>query len=185
MKVSQRELTLLIITVFSLLFGGAIVMVKPKIEHIQAVRAEQEQIRWQNDRDRQFVARRDVLAGKYDELSKLLPPASKEDMGVHWQQILDRIAGKNEFKLINSKASLEKQIGDVYEILIDCKDWNGNLDSLVHFLFDLQSEGAMLDVRRLVVRTTGRESLRGSFALYCAYTRSDVGKTTDNREDTK
>lgn len=171
MRISQRELVLLIVTIFSLLFGGAIMTAKPKVEHLKDVMEQKRKARWQIDRDKQFVAKREVLLNKYQELSKLLPPATRDDMGVYWQQVLERVAGENKLKLINSKAGLEKQIGDVYEILIDCKSWEGDLDSVVHFLFDLHSEGAMLDVRRMLVRSADGQVLRGTFALYCAYTR--------------
>ncbi len=183
MRMSQRELMLLIITVFSLLFGAAIMMAKPKIEHLKDVMAKQEELRWQIDRDKKFVAKKSTLALKYDELSRLLPPATSADMGVHWQQVLERVASKNNFTLRNSKADLEKKIGDVYELLIDCKDWEGNLDSATHFLFDLQAEGAMLDVRRMLVMSTTTEKLRGTFALYCAYTRGQKKTGPDVRED--
>jgi hypothetical protein len=185
MRMSQRELMLLIVTSFSILFGGAIMTAKPKIEHLKGVMAKQEEVRWQIDRDKKLAARKSTLALKYDELSKLLPPATSDDMGVHWQQVLERVASKNNFTLRNSKADLEKKIGDVYELLIDCKDWEGNLDSTAHFLFDLQAEGAMLDVRRMLVMSTSTEKLRGTFALYCAYTRAQDKTEADVKEDTK
>jgi hypothetical protein len=59
----------------------------------------------------------------------------------------------------------------VYELAIDCREWEATLDPLVRFLFDLQSEGAMFDVRQLMIKPKGKGVLRGRFALYCAYTR--------------
>ncbi|OVE76180.1 hypothetical protein BVX97_01965 [bacterium E08(2017)] len=164
---------LLIITVFALLFGGAAMMARPRVDHLKSIMSQQEQVQWQITRDKQFVDKKDVVAKKYVDVSKYLPPATREDMGVHWQQVLERIAGKNKVKLVNSRAGLEKKSGDVYEILIDCRQWEGELEDTVRFLFDLQAEGAMLDVRRLLIRSTDGKLLRGTFSLYCIYTREE------------
>jgi hypothetical protein len=59
---------------------------------------------------------------------------------------------------------------------IECREWEASLDALVRFLFELQSEGAMLDIRQLLIKPRGQGILRGRFTLYCAYARAgDAG----------
>ncbi len=173
MKLSRRETVLLLTTFFVVLFGGTLMMARPAIDKLEALWEEQEQITWQIDKSKSLVARKEGLEGKLAELSKMLQPAQVDNMGVHWQQILEKIARKNKVKIINSKAGVEKREGEVYELPIECKEWEGDLGGVVHFLFDLQSEGAMLDVRRLMIKPKADKVLRGSFVLYCAYTRPD------------
>jgi len=64
-------------------------------------------------------------------------------------------------------------VGDVYEMAIDCKEWDGTLDALVHFLYGLESAGVMLDMRQMFIRPSpvDHSHLKGSFVLYCAYMR--------------
>ena len=73
--------------------------------------------------------------------------------------------------------------------LVECKEWEGSLESLVKFLYAVHAEGAMLDVRKLFIRpgssAAGKAAtgLRGSFTLFCAYLRSDSNPNPerDNR----
>ena len=75
-------------------------------------------------------------------------------------------------RILKRQVGEEEKHGDVYELPIDCRDWEATLDSLTHFLFDLQAENAMLDVRQLLIRPNKDASkLRGRFLLNCAYTR--------------
>lgn len=173
MKLSGRETVLLIATFFAILFGGTLMLARPAMDKLEVLLEEQEQIVWQIKKSKDLVARKEGLETKLSELSKMLAPAPVDNMGVHWQQILEKIAKKNSVKIITSKAGLEKKQGEVYELPIECREWEGDLGGIVHFLFDLQLEGAMLDVRRLMVKPKADMVLRGSFVLYCAYTRPD------------
>ena len=68
-------------------------------------------------------------------------------------------------------------MGDVFELPIEVRDWEGSLEALVGFLFELQSQGAMLDIRHLVMKPNEKKVLRGRFVLYCAYTRERQPRT--------
>jgi len=96
-----------------------------------------------------------------------LPAGRNTD--VHWLELMDNMASKNGIKIIKRQAGEEKKMGEVYELPVECKEWEGSLDSMSHFLFDMQSEGGMLDIRQLLVKPTGKDVLRGRFTLYCAY----------------
>ena len=172
MKMSARELILGVLTIGVVLFGLTALLAKPKIDELKEVNKQRLGIIHDIKMEKRLVEQRDVWEKKLTEMSKLLPmePADK-DMDVHWLSVMDRIASKHGVKIKKRMAGEEKQLGDVYELPIECKEWEADLDSLVNFLFELHSEGAMLDIRQLLVKPKGKGMLKGRFTLYCAYTR--------------
>jgi len=61
------------------------------------------------------------------------------------------------------------------KVPIDCT-WEGDLNSLVHFLYALDQENVTMDMESLSVKLVagGKERLKGNFTLMCIYTR-EVG----------
>ena len=59
------------------------------------------------------------------------------------------------------------------------RSWEGTLDALVDFAADLDSRGAMMEIRDLRVSTIPNRQgyLKGSFTLSCAYMRAEDGQT--------
>jgi len=171
-KLSSRE-AMLVLTVGAVgIFGGSAMLVKPRIDAWKELQKEQAGILAQIERDSKLVAERDKWMKRLEKLSEMLPQhASDEKMDVHWLSVMDNLASKHGVRISKRQAGEERRQGDVYELPIECKDWEGSLDSVIHFLFDLQSAGAMLDVRQLLVKPKGKGVLRGRFLLYCAYTR--------------
>lgn len=172
MKMSARELILGILTFGVVLFGLTALLAKPKIDELKEIIEEQQSVLSSIKVEKRLVEKRESWRKRLDAMSQLLPmePADK-DMDVHWLSVMDRIASKHGVRIKKRMAGEEVQLGDVYELPIECKEWEANLDSLVNFLFDLQSEGAMLDIRQLLVKPKGKGMLKGRFTLYCAYTR--------------
>lgn len=176
MKISSREAILGISTSLVLLYGATIILAKPKLEARKDIKASQEEVGSDIDSYSGLMAEKDTWEKKFIELRKLLPeqPAEKK-MDVYWLQVMDQLASKHSITITRRQTEDEKKEGDVYELPIECKDWEGSLDAVTHFLFELQSEGAMLDIRQLVMKPKENGSLRGSFTLYCAYTRTRQG----------
>lgn len=172
MKISLREAVLVLITAAVALFGGSLMLVKPKIVYLKELRTKQAEVIRQIKQDKRLVDERDTWEKQLKKLSKMLPqyPVDKK-MDVHWLSVMDNLAAKHGVKILKRQAGEERKQGDVYELPIECKEWEGGLDSIVHFLFDLQSEGAMLDIRQLLIKPKSKGVLRGRFSLYCAYTR--------------
>ncbi len=113
---------------------------------------------------------------KYTTMRSLMPvfPYDK-DVATHWLNMMDTVASEHKLVISRRQLGKEEEVGDVFELPIDCKNWDGTLDSLVGFLYGLHAEGAMLDVRQLFVRPAANQGyLRGTFSLYCAYMRGDV-----------
>ncbi len=174
MKISRREIVLAISALTVCVYGGSILLAKPKVDAWREMLAKRREMIEQMERDKRLVEQKDQLSAKLEELSGKMPCyAADMKMDVHWLEVMDRLAAKHDMKITKRKPGKEEKIGDIYELLIVVphEGWSGSLDAMVHFLFDLQGEGAMLDIRRLSVRSKPDGTLSGSFSLYCAYTR--------------
>ena len=176
MIVSQKEKALLAVTVVFLLYAAIGYGLRGRIDALRALRQEQDDRRALLDDQRALVAQRQQWEDAYAGKAGLMPVFTPgQQVETHWLEVLDRIASKNNLLIIRRQTERERQVGDVYEMPIECKEWEGDLEALVSFLYDIHAEGAMLDVRRLHVRPGGGKSaaLRGSFTLYCAYMRAE------------
>jgi Tfp pilus assembly protein PilO len=171
-KIAPREMVLGLATVAVALFAVTLMVAKPRIQKWKSLGEQQKEVKVQIDRARKLIADKQKWEKQYKEMSKLMPtlPAAKNP-DAYWLEIMDNIAAKNGVKISKRQAGEEKKQGDIYELPVECKEWEGTLDATVHFLFDMQSEGAMLDIRQLLVKPQGKGILRGRFTLYCAYMR--------------
>jgi hypothetical protein len=182
MKVHPREAVLMLATGAAALFAATVLLARPKIEEWSSIRRQQLDIRAQIERERRLLSSADAWQKKFDEIRKMMPiqPADRP-MDVYWMSIMDEVAGTHGIRIAKRQAGKEERMGDIYELPIDVREWEGSLDAAVHFLFDLQSRGAMLDVRQLTMSPKEEKdntSLRGRFTLYCAYMR-ERGKGRD------
>lgn len=177
MKVSRREIILAISAVTVSLYGSSMLLARERVETWRGLLGQRRVMLEQIESDKRLVGQKEVLSAKLEELSGMLPcyPADMK-MDVHWLAVMDNLAAKHDFKITKRKPGKEEKIGDIYElsIVVPHEGWNGSLDAIVHFLFDLQREGAMLDIRRLSIRAKPGGLLGGSFSLYCAYTRENA-----------
>jgi hypothetical protein len=172
-RISSRETVLLLATGIAVLFGVSLLVARPYSPEWRDLRARAAELRRQIRVEKEMIASRGHWAARLDELSVLLPefPADAK-MDIHWLTVMDSMAQKNSVKIVQRQAGEERRMGDVYEMTIECRSWEGSLAAMVRFLFDLQSEGGMLDVRQLQVRPKAGTELRGRFSLHCAYTRA-------------
>ena len=174
MTISGREKAMAAITGVVLLYGVLGLLAKGRIEVWRQKRDEYRQTIQRLDRERAMIAQRGALEKRYAGVKDLMPvfPADKP-VDTYWLGVMDKAASKNQLIISKRQVGAEKLVGDVYEIAIECKEWEGTLDALVHFLYDLEVDGVMLDVRQLFMRPNPADHsrLRGSFILYCAYMR--------------
>ena len=176
MKLSSREVGLGITTGALLLFGLTFLVGAPKIkvwqERIETRKAQAQRIevakRLVGDRARWD----ERLANLHTRLTRY-PVAM--DVTADYLKILERVAKDNNITLVKRKPKKEKPQGDCYEMPIDCT-WEGDLNSLVHFLYALDQENVTMDMENLSVKLVagGKERLKGNFTLMCIYTR-EVG----------
>ncbi|MDD2597843.1 MAG: hypothetical protein PHO37_01275 [Kiritimatiellae bacterium] len=123
-----------------------------------------------------LIAAKEEWNEKYTQMCSLMPvfPYDK-DVDTHWLNMMDTVASQKSLSISRRQTGKEEEVGDVYELPIDCKNWDGTLESLVTFLYGLRQEGAMVEVRQLYIRPgTAPGFLKGTFSLHCAYMRGDV-----------
>ncbi|MDA3798605.1 MAG: type 4a pilus biogenesis protein PilO [Kiritimatiellae bacterium] len=172
MKISPREMTMVFVTVAIVVFGASYFVLQSRIGEWKKLMEQEKNLKQSIGSYRQMIAQKDIVTERLKEVSSLLPsyPADKE-MDVYWMSVMDSIANKNNLEISRRQSGQETKTGSIYELPIECREWTGNLDSLVYFLFDLQKEGGMMDVRQLSIKPRTKTNLKGRFLLYCAYTR--------------
>lgn len=175
MRISQREMVLAMSTLAVLLVAVTLIVGKPVINEWKEIGAQVAEEEARYEADTRLIESRSDWEERFTNLGKLMPafPADKK-MDIHWLSVMDQIASKNGLVITKRQAGEEKKIGDVYELSIDVREWEGTLDALVHFLFDLQNLGVMLDVKQLYVKPLDANKLRGRFTLNCAYSKKST-----------
>lgn len=143
---------------------------------------EAEKLIWQRqtarlNRERAVIAQRDFIQQQYETLRDRMPtfPVGKS-VDTHWLPIMDNTARANNVNIAQRSIGGEEELGEVTELTLECRDWEGRLDSLVWFLYDIETrEDAMMDVRALTVRPSTKKPgiLQGTFTLNCAYMRQE------------
>lgn len=172
---SAKDRNMVLVLIVAVLYGFAAMVAKTQVENWKKARKT-----WLSTEERLASERALIAAGgewkaRYEEVCDLMPMFSYErDVATHWLNRMDSVASANGLTISRRQTGKEVEIGDVYELPIECKDWEGPIEPLVRFLYDLNAEGAMLDIRQLYVRPSNKPGfLKGSFTLSCAYMRGD------------
>jgi hypothetical protein len=172
MKMSRRESTLVLMTLAAVLVGTAMLLISPRLKEFRELRKQRKTLTRRMEKYQKLLAERETWAKQLQTLGKRVPrPPAGQRPEVYWPLFMNRIASNNKVQISNTQPKGEEQVGDFYEMQIDCSDWQADLSGTLHFLFDLQKEAAMLDVRKIVIKPRGGGLYGGSFSLYCAYTK--------------
>jgi len=174
--VSSKEKNMLIVTLVVVLYAVAALLYKDQ----RASWDKQERI--YTTAQKKYAEECDLIAAKadwnekYTQMCSLMPvfPYDK-DVDTHWLNMMDTVASQKALSISRRQTGKEEEVGDVFELPIDCKNWDGTLEALVTFLYGLRQEGAMVEVRQLFIRPGSAPGLlKGTFSLHCAYMRGDV-----------
>jgi hypothetical protein len=86
---------------------------------------------------------------------------------------MDKIALENKILITHRQPGKETDAGEVLELPIEVKNWEGSLEALVKFMYALENaEQGMFDLKNLNFKPSSKKRyLRGSFTLTCAYMR--------------
>ncbi len=126
--------------------------------------------------ERALIAQRQKWNDMYEDKKAQMPTFKLvQTTDTTWLQKMDELAEKHHISISQRQGGTEVEKGDVLELPIDVKNWEGALESLVKFMHELEntSEG-MFDVASLSFRPSPKKGyLRGSFTLTCAYMRED------------
>ena len=173
MTMSDREKGMAAIMLVCLLYGVLGMLAKGRLETWRVKRELYRQAANTLRMERKLIAERPNWQQRYAAVRNLMPvfPADKP-VDTYWLGVMDNAASSNSLSILKRQVSSEAPVGDAYEMAIECKEWDGPLDALVHFLHGLESAGVMLDMRQMFIRPSADHvRLRGSFVLYCAYMR--------------
>ena len=121
-----------------------------------------------------LIGEKDMWAEAYEK-KKATMPTFKEGKATDttWRRKLDEIAKKHHIFITSEQAGKEVEAGDVLELPIEVRTWDGCLESLVNFMHELENtDDGMFDIAQLSIRNSSKNGyLRGSFTLNCAYMR--------------
>lgn len=124
---------------------------------------------------KKLLAKGPDVAAQLEVLQRRLPRYGPDrDVTAEQMRTLDRIAQEQSFGLGQREPQAEGTNGAVREIVIHTA-WDSNLDALTHFLYALQTQDAIFDVRRLTVLPVQGQAdrLKGSLVINSAYAVSD------------
>ena len=90
-----------------------------------------------------------------------------------WLRKVEDLARTNLVQITSIDSGKEVEAGDVLELPIDVKSWEGSLEALVKFMHALEnSTDGMFDVKEISLKPSQKKGyLRGSLSITCAYMR--------------
>ena len=112
----------------------------------------------------------------YDEEKAQMPTfEAGKSTDTTWLKTIDEISKKHNGYIQSRQSGKEIEAGDVRELNIEVKNWEGSLESLVKMMHELENTKAgMFDMGMLSVKPSNKKGyLKGSFTLTCAYMREE------------
>ena len=140
-----------------------------------------------NKKEMALIARRGELQAKYDEEQAKIPMLAEEKAAdTYWSRVIETMAEKNNIKVTPRPPGREehKDVLNKYELTLD---WEASLNSLVKFLYALETEqSAMFDVIQIDVKAQrGRKAgyLAGNMIVCCAYLRGEEEEGEEEKSE--
>ncbi len=177
MKLNPRERILATGALIAVLAAVTYWVGEPRYAEWRETAQMEEALRQRKIIAERLLDQRDELHQRMEDLREELPRHPMEaDVTSQLLRSLQRTADEHNLQLLRREPEEERQIGELYELAITCT-WEGTLDALVHFLYALQTQGAIVDVRHLTIAPVSGApaQLRGSFTVDCAYSRVTTG----------
>lgn len=176
MSLSRHDQKLLVATGLVAAFGLLAMRLRPGLDAWSESLSRLDGLRRNRAEARELIEMGPQWRVQYEKVRGEMPVfETGRQVDTYWMSEMDRLAREHGVSITNRKSLPETLVGDVYEFAIDCQ-WDAPLDAFAKFLHAMQSAGAMLDVRELVIRTQSAKKgfLRGSFVLHCAYMRGEA-----------
>lgn len=177
MRFNKRESRLAVIALVAVLVGVTWWWAEPRYEQWKLNNEEVEMLLQRKAMAQHLLEQTDELNERLATLRQALPQHPHDaDVTSRLLRNLQEFADRHHFLLLRREPEGERQIGDLYEQSITCT-WEGELAALVHFLYALQAQGAIVDVRQLNVSPVQGDPnrLRGTMMVDYAYSRTRTG----------
>ena len=106
------------------------------------------------ERENDLISQTDRWNMEYlSEKEKMPMFPEGEDVDTHWMNLMDNLATTNYIAISRRQYGKEVSKGDVFELPVEVSGWEGSLEGLVKFLWDVQSNGqSMMDVSAITMR---------------------------------
>lgn len=174
MKLSQREMILVGATLAAVLVGGSIWLAEPMLKQWDDAAALRVKLEGERKESQHIINQKADWEQKLKDLRSQLPQHGEdEQVASEILKSISQLAASNGLSLPRKQPQPETDLGDgLSEVAIECQ-WEADLSGLVHFLYAVQVQGAILDIRQLTVQpqqgVAGR--LKGSFTVFNAFSR--------------
>lgn len=174
-KLARREMWLAIIGGLGMAFFVTFWIVQDALSDLKAAGQAEKKVADKLKATKKVLGKGPEVSSQLEVLQRRLPRYGPDrDVTAEQMRTLDRIAQEQSFGLGQREPQAEGTNGVVREIVIHTA-WNSNLDALTHFLYALQTQDVIFDVRRLTVIPVqgSADSLKGSLVINSAYAVSD------------
>ena len=128
------------------------------------------------ERECKLINERNKWTEAYEAEKAAMPTfAAGKATDTTWLKLMDTLAEKHHIAISQRQSGKEVESGDVLELPIEVKSWEGSLESLVKFMHELENtKEGMFDIRSLSFKPSSKKGyLKGSFTLTCAYMREE------------
>ena len=125
-------------------------------------------------RECRLISEKQKWNDAYEQEKALMPMFEGEKAtDTTWLKKMDDLATKHHILIAQRQAGREIVGGEVLELPIEVKQWEGSLEGLVRFMHELEnSTEGMFDISQLSMKPSQKQGyLRGNFTLNCAYMR--------------
>ena len=125
------------------------------------------------DECRLIAEKQDWVQAYEDEKAAMPTFEAGKATDTTWQRKMDELAAKHHIMISQRQAGKETEAGEVLELPIEVRSWEGALEPLVRFLHELENtDDGMFDIRTISFKPSSKRGyLKGSFTLTCAYMR--------------
>lgn len=175
MRFSLREIILTWVTLAAILLGVTFWQGREKVEELKSIADQRATLVQRKQIADRLSEQRPEWVERLKSMQKDLPVHPlKKDVTAELLRMLEQKAKNSGLKLTRREPEKERHVGNLYEVAINCR-WEGNLEALVNFLYNIHSQGSVLDVDEIrVTPVSGApDKLKGTFTLDCAYNRAD------------
>ena len=128
----------------------------------------------QYESERRLISEKAKWNQAYEDEKALMPTfEAGKATDTTWLGKMDALAAKHHITISQRQSGKETESGEVLELPLEVKNWEGALESLVKFMHELENtDEGMFDIRSLNFKPSSKKCyLKGSFTLTCAYMR--------------
>ena len=171
MKISRRETALGLIALTAILFGLTYWLAGSRIDEQRRIKTDKVRLLRQIELHKRILVEKDTWYSRLEELQTQLPLYDeKTAITAELLKLIKRTADEYGLDLVRTQPYSEKQTGTLYELGVSC-NWEGQLESLVRFLYDIQKQGIRFDILQFNAQPDAQRDriLKGSMIINCAY----------------